>query len=143
MYGAFMILMSMIRLYPYGLSNPFFSSRSAIFEQMSLNGLGRALQSTLGMYQFSQIDYPTKVVGFLLFNQYSNDYFQKSLRILYLFSNKIFIQYTLIPAIPLFLFTVIAVDPYLWIGFGNSSLLHRVVCCDILWSHSVLLYLTC
>jgi len=38
------------------------------------------------------------------------------LRILDLFSNKIFIKYTLIPAIPLFLFTVTAVDPYLWIG---------------------------
>ncbi len=38
------------------------------------------------------------------------------MRVLDLFSNKIFIKYTLIPAIPLFLFTVIAVDPYLWIG---------------------------
>ena len=51
-----------------------------------------------------------------MFYQYLDSYFQKSLRILDLFSNKIFIKYTLIPAIPLFLFTVTAVDPYLWIG---------------------------
>ena len=38
------------------------------------------------------------------------------MRVLDLFSNEVFIKYTLIPAIPLFLFTVIAVDPYFWIG---------------------------
>jgi hypothetical protein len=38
------------------------------------------------------------------------------LGVLDLFSNKIFIKYTLIPAIPLLLFAVIAVDPYLWVG---------------------------
>ena len=58
-----MILISMIGLYSYDLSNPFFSSRSAIFEQMSLNGLGRALQSTLGSYQFLPIHNPTRAAG--------------------------------------------------------------------------------
>ena len=38
------------------------------------------------------------------------------MRALDLFSNKVFLKYTLIPAIPLFLFTVIAVDPYIWVG---------------------------
>jgi hypothetical protein len=38
------------------------------------------------------------------------------LGVLDLFSNKIFIKYTLIPAIPLLLFAVIAADPYLWVG---------------------------
>ncbi|CAN5891833.1 hypothetical protein BH23THE1_BH23THE1_22210 [soil metagenome] len=51
-----------------------------------------------------------------MFNQYSNKYVQKSLRVLDLFSNKIFLKYTLIPAIPLLLLAVIAVDPYLWTG---------------------------
>ena len=55
-------------------------------------------------------------MGYLLFDQYLYSCFQKSLRILDLFSNKIFIRYTLIPAIPLFLFAVMAMDPYLWIG---------------------------
>lgn len=38
------------------------------------------------------------------------------MRVLDILSNKIFIKYTLIPAIPLLLFAIIAVDPYLWTG---------------------------
>lgn len=33
-----------------------------------------------------------------------------------LFSNKIFLKYTLLPAVPLLLLAIIAVDPYLWMG---------------------------
>ena len=51
-----------------------------------------------------------------MFNQYSNGNVQNSLRIFEILSNKIFIKYTLIPAIPLLVFAIIAVDPYLWIG---------------------------
>ena len=58
-----MIPMSMIRLCLYGLPSPFFSSRPAIFEKVSLNGLGHSLQSTLRSYQFLPIDKPTIVAG--------------------------------------------------------------------------------
>lgn len=46
----------------------------------------------------------------------SNVCVDKCFNILDIFSNKIFLKYTLIPSIPLLLLAVITVDPYLWIG---------------------------
>lgn len=43
-------------------------------------------------------------------------YVDKCLNVLDIFSNKIFIKYTLIPSIPLLLLAIIAIDPYLWVG---------------------------
>ena len=43
-------------------------------------------------------------------------YVDKCLSVLDIFSNKIFIKYTLIPSIPLLLLAIITIDPYLWIG---------------------------
>ena len=37
-------------------------------------------------------------------------------KVLDIFSNKIFLKYTLIPSIPLLLLAIISVDPYLWVG---------------------------
>jgi signal transduction histidine kinase len=37
-------------------------------------------------------------------------------KVLDIFSNKIFIKYTLIPSIPLLFLAIISVDPYLWVG---------------------------
>ena len=50
-------------------------------------------------------------------NRSLNIYFlDKCLKGLEIFSNKIFLKYTLIPSIALLLLAVISVDPYLWIG---------------------------
>jgi signal transduction histidine kinase len=40
----------------------------------------------------------------------------KCFKVLDIFSNKIFLKYTLIPSIPLLLLAIITVDPYLWVG---------------------------
>ncbi len=46
----------------------------------------------------------------------SDSYIDKCYRVLDIFSNKIFLKYTLLPSIPLLLLAVISVDPYLWVG---------------------------
>lgn len=43
-------------------------------------------------------------------------YIGKSFQVLDLFSNKIFLKYTLVPSIPLILLAIITVDPHLWVG---------------------------
>jgi hypothetical protein len=43
---------------------------------------------------------------------------ENCLKVLDIFSNKIFIKYTLLPSIPLLLLAIISVDPYLWVGSG-------------------------
>ena len=93
------------------------SSRPTIFEQISLNGSGSRSAIYMESYQFLPIDNPKENSQgfFCLINNIQIIIF-KNLRVLGLFSNRIFIKYILIPAIPLFLLTVIAVDPYLWIS---------------------------
>jgi len=64
MCGALKILMSRIRINQSSLSlYPFFSSRAAIFEQISFYGLGRSLQFTLVLYQILPIDKFTMAAG--------------------------------------------------------------------------------
>jgi len=46
----------------------------------------------------------------------SNIYVDKCLKILDIFSNKVFLKYTLIPSLPLLILAVITIDPYLWVG---------------------------